>query len=121
MEARQSAALNLKPVFLFPQFIVFAESGHVLPKEEFEKLFNNLDKDKSGTINYSEFVAAATNINVLLTEKRLESAFKFFDKDGSGSLEKEELMKAMSKGWISDVQLSDLFKSVDVNNDQKVS
>lgn len=50
-----------------------------------------LDKDKSGTINFNEFLAAFYNKKELFNEQILRETFKFLDEDCSGFLEKEEL------------------------------
>lgn len=47
--------------------------------------------DRSGTIDYTEFVMATINEKNLLTEERLKMAFQMFDKDKNGSLSPEEL------------------------------
>ena len=43
-------------------------------------MFDSVDIDKSGYIDYSEFVIAAMNEKNLLTNEKLQSAFKMFDK-----------------------------------------
>jgi calcium-dependent protein kinase len=54
--------------------------GKNLDKGEIEKMFDAVDIDKSGYIDYSEFVIAAMNEKQLLTNEKLQSAFKMFDK-----------------------------------------
>ena len=44
------------------------------------KMFDAVDIDKSGFIDYSEFVVASMNEKQLLTDEKLLSAFKMFDK-----------------------------------------
>lgn len=43
-------------------------------------MFEAVDIDKSGFIDYSEFVVASMNEKNLLTNEKLQSAFKMFDK-----------------------------------------
>ena len=43
-------------------------------------MFDAVDIDKSGFIDYSEFVVASMNEKQLLTDEKLLSAFKMFDK-----------------------------------------
>jgi calcium-dependent protein kinase len=49
-------------------------------------MFDSVDIDRSGYIDYSEFVIASMNEKQLLTNEKLQAAFKMFDKDGSGSI-----------------------------------
>ena len=39
------------------------------------------DVDKSGTIDYGEFIAATVHLNKLEREEHLIAAFQYFDKD----------------------------------------
>ena len=51
-----------------------------MEKEDVLKMFEAVDIDSSGFIDYSEFVVAAMNEKQLLTDEKLLSAFKMFDK-----------------------------------------
>lgn len=42
------------------------------------------DVDKSGTIDYQEFITATINRHKLEKEENLFKAFQYFDKDSSG-------------------------------------
>jgi len=53
---------------------------------EIEEMFDRIDIDKSGEIDYSEFVMATINEKTLLTKEKLQAAFNMFDKDKSGSI-----------------------------------
>ena len=68
--------------------------GKVMSDEEVQAMFDSVDTDKSGFIDYSEFVVAAMNENQLTTNEKLAAAFKMFDKDGSGELDKEEVARS---------------------------
>jgi calcium-dependent protein kinase len=61
-------------------------------------MFDAVDTDKSGFIDYSEFVIAAMNEKQLLTSDKLQSAFKMFDKDGSGSISADEIKEVLGFG-----------------------
>lgn len=54
-------------------------------------MFDAVDTDQSGYIDYTEFVVAAMNEKELLTSERLTTAFKMFDKDKSGSISPNEI------------------------------
>jgi calcium-dependent protein kinase len=54
--------------------------GKNMEKEDLEKMFDAVDIDRSGFIDYSEFVVASMNEKTLLTNEKLQSAFRMFDK-----------------------------------------
>lgn len=74
------------------------------------------DIDKSGTIDYGEFIAATIHLNKLEREEHLLSAFSYFDKDGSGYITIDELQQACAEQGMSDVFLEDVIKEVDQDN-----
>ena len=61
-------------------------------------MFDSVDTDKSGFIDYSEFVVAAMNENQLTTNEKMQAAFKMFDKDGSGIISADEIREVLSFG-----------------------
>ena len=60
-------------------------------KFEVDLLWQQIDVDGSGEINYSEWAIAATNKEALLTDRRLAQAFNMFDVDRSGFISADEL------------------------------
>lgn len=71
--------------------------GH---KENAQTLMNLLraaDTDNSGSIEYTEFLAATMDAQVYLRDDYLRTAFTMFDKDGSGKIDKNEVL-AMLQG-----------------------
>ena len=98
-----------------------AKSGITMVEADFNALFDKLDTNKNGQINYTEYLAGALDLNLLTNMKIVEDAFRFFDRDNSGTITKAEVKAALMKGWISEVQLAELFQSADSNKDEKVS
>jgi calcium-dependent protein kinase len=49
-------------------------------------IFDTVDIDGSGFIDYSEWVVATINKQKLLTNEILWNAFQLFDKDGGGTI-----------------------------------
>lgn len=54
--------------------------------EMIDQIYNKIDIDGSGQIDYSEFVVASMNEKELLSQEKLKAAFNMFDKDGSGQI-----------------------------------
>ena len=57
---------------------------NILFEDELKKIIYNVDINNNGIIEYSEFVAATSNLNKILTEKNLKQAFDLFDLDQNG-------------------------------------
>ena len=55
-------------------------------KKECNRIFESVDVDKSGRIEFSEFLQASVDKESLLTEEKLKTTFKWFDRDNSGSI-----------------------------------
>ena len=62
-----------------------------MSREQVKKIFHQIDTDGSGTIDYSEFVAASIDRKKMLSKKRLEKVFEMFDTDHSGTITANEL------------------------------
>jgi len=65
--------------------------GRTLNDQEVDEMYDKVDTDKSGAIDYSEFVVATMNEKNLLSNNKLQTAFKMFDKDGGGSISTDEI------------------------------
>lgn len=87
---------------------------------DIEEMFKSIDTDKSGVINYTEFIASTIDQNIYLKEEKLYEAFKTFDKDGSGKISTDEL-KQILKVQNDDVEMiEEMIKSFDINNDGEI-
>ena len=61
-------------------------------------MFEAVDTDNSGFIDYTEFVVAATNQSNMTEEAKLRAAFRMFDKDNSGSITADEIREVLCFG-----------------------
>ena len=54
--------------------------GATAAEVEVHRIMENVDFDKNGSIDYSEFIAATVNKRHLLSKERLKAAFAVFDR-----------------------------------------
>uniref|UniRef100_A0A7S3ND25 Calcium-dependent protein kinase 1 n=1 Tax=Euplotes harpa TaxID=151035 RepID=A0A7S3ND25_9SPIT len=96
--------------------------GKLLNEDELDRLFDEVDTDKSGFIDYSEFVVATMNEKNLFSEKKLKAAFKMFDKDDSGYISKDEVKESLLKVQkFSEEEINEIVSQVDENGDGEIS
>ena len=80
-------------------------------------LFDHIDKDHSGFIDYSEFLRSALAEEKLTRKDVLRNAFKIIDKDGNGFISKQEiacLLDENSQNW------AEIIKEADKNGDGRI-
>ncbi|GMI63313.1 calcium-dependent protein kinase 20 [Hibiscus trionum] len=94
--------------------------GSNLKDSEINGLMQAADIDNSGTIDYSEFIAAMLHLNKIQKEDHLFAAFNYFDKDGSGYITPDELEQACEQFGLQDVHLEDVIREVDQDNDGRI-
>ena len=73
--------------------------------ETLYKLLEAADTDKSGEIDYTEFIAATMDAQTFLRNDYLRTAFDLFDKDGSGLIDADEICQILDGG---DVQMDNV-------------
>lgn len=96
--------------------------GRSLADTEVDEMFEKVDADGSGAIDYSEFVVATMNEKNLLSNNKLQSAFKMFDKDGGGSISTDEIKQVLSFGQSLDEKVvQEIIKQVDENGDGEIT
>jgi Ca2+-binding EF-hand superfamily protein len=85
-------------------------------EEEVDRIFDLVDMNGNGLIDYSEFISSAANVNQLISEKQMKAAFKAFDLDGSGEISFEEFEETFSAGLeIERDELRKIFVEFDHN------
>ena len=60
-------------------------------KKKVDIIFNNIDTDHNGYIEYEEFIRAAVNKNYFLSTNYLRFAFDYFDRDKNGYISFDEI------------------------------
>ncbi|KAI9122264.1 hypothetical protein K1719_006953 [Acacia pycnantha] len=94
--------------------------GAFLKDSEINRLMQSADTDNSGTIDYGEFLAAMLHENKLQEKDHLYTAFTYLDKDGSGYITRDELQQAFLQFGQQDIQLDDIIREVDKDNDGRI-
>ena len=97
--------------------------GHQISNEQIDTMFDAVDTDRSGFIDYTEFCVASANEKALLTNERLSAAFKMFDKDHSGMITPDEIRTVLANGAASipATVIDSIIKQVDQNGDGEIS
>lgn len=91
-------------------------------KASYEAVMNEIDINKDGVIDYTEFITAAIDKASMLNKENLLAAFQLIDRDNSGMITIDELQDAFDSHKAKDAQLwEDIMKEVDKNNDNKIS
>jgi calcium-dependent protein kinase len=93
---------------------------HVLKEEEVKAVFDAIDQDHDGTINWLEFLAASTHSINLLQQQHWTEAFKLLDIDNTGSISKENVAMVLGRAAKKD-QADKILDDFDVNGDGKVT
>lgn len=86
--------------------------GLELSADDLDEVFDRSDLDKSGYLEYFEFVIATVEKSCLLSQNRLKAVFNIFDKKGEGYITTENLKQNLSK-TIDDEALSRILWQVD--------
>lgn len=84
-------------------------------------MFERIDLDGNGTIDYTEFVTATIHESNLITVDRLKMAFKMFDKDNSGALSPDEIKDVLCfDSNIDPADVDKIIAEVDENGDGEI-
>ena len=91
---------QIKKGFVYDNYVTYLDDGQL------EKIFARFDFNKTGEINYSEFMAATVDKKKALTKANLQFAFHHFDVDNEGYITKTDLKEVFRR---QGKQLSDKF------------
>lgn len=83
------------------------ESG--VEEKQLLEILKDVDSDGSGTIEYTEFIAAAWDFQRTLQHGIVWSVFKIFDADGSGTVSKKEILQLLGSNESSRDSLKEQF------------
>lgn len=90
-------------------------------KQDLENLFDNLDDNKSGAIDYTEFITAALNRELLLSDEKISACFELFDRDKSGKISIKEFQNKFQKsGGVDEQAWIQMLNEADKNSDGEI-
>ena len=88
------------------------------------KIFHEIDSDKNGFIEHSEFLTAALDHQMFLNELNLRKAFLQLDKDESGDIDMNELHSALGSDDLPEVEQKKIWSKflvgIDADGDGKI-
>ena len=97
------------------------QMGEEAANEEVLKIFQEVDTDNNGYVDYSEFLKANIDGRTINNKQYLKRAFDLFDKDGSGSISASELKKILAGGNLCEDEIwNQIIKEVDENGDGEI-
>ena len=92
-------------------------------EEDAKKIFENLDTGGTNYLEYEEFVRAAIDKKIFLTDEALKMAFSFFDKENKGIITFESILKIF-KGCVKkdkyinlEEELKKIMKDIGIKNE----
>jgi len=74
-----------------------ADPDTQMPKADVDSIFDAMDQDGTGAINWLEFLAATTHATNLLQEHHWQEAFKLLDIDETGSISVANVERVLGK------------------------
>ena len=90
-------------------------------EKEAKELFDKIDIDKNGKIDYTEFIASTLAESNYNKNERLLEAFDKFDKNGSGQISKSELLETLHAEKCQEKEIEKFIKVVDTDGNGKIS
>ncbi len=99
---------------------VMRSLGQNLSEDELKAMIEEVDTDKSGTIDFREFLGLmAWKMKESGIEEELIEAFKVFDRDGNGLISAHELRFVMSTSGeeLNDNDIEEMIREADENGD----
>merc|ERR1711868_225642 len=104
---------------------VLRSLGQNPTEAELAALMEEVDKDKSGTVEFDEFVdlMARTNKTQEQMEEEIKNAFLTFDADGSGFIDRDELVNVLTTMGdpVDEETINGMIAEADLDGDGKIN
>ena len=89
-------------------------------KINFDKVFDSIDTNENGYIDYTEFLAFMLDESFYMNEDKLNEAFKVFDPDENGLITVENIKKLLNLEENDNEILNEFIKENDKDGNGKI-
>ena len=95
--------------------------GDIITKDNIDVIFNSMDVDKNGLVNYTEFISALIDYEKFVQKEQLLECFKSYDADSSGKINFKEFCEMIKPQTDKEKKdLEELYKQFDVDGDGEI-
>lgn len=95
--------------------------GGKIKSDDVVKMFNEIDVDKNGLVNYTEFLSALMDYEKYIKKEHLLECFRNYDADGSGKISFEEFIEMIKPQDDKEkAELRELYTKFDENGDGEI-
>ena len=95
----------------------FKKLNYDIGEENIYYIFNSIDTDNNGFIEFTEFIAASIDEKLYLDDKKLLEAYLFFDKKNTGNISKNDIQNSFN---IDENKIDKLFVEIDKNKNERI-
>ncbi|CAD8083778.1 unnamed protein product [Paramecium sonneborni] len=99
--------------------VYMKQYDEIKAKQMVDDIFEKVDINKSGFVDFTEFMMSAASEEKLLSKIKLQQAFNMFDTNGDGQISREELQEIM--GGVDDNLWKEILQMCDANGDGQIS
>lgn len=89
--------------------------------EKAKKFVDQVDINRNGTLEYSEFLVVTSQLNKEMNKKVLKEVFNFYDEDGNGYITASNLREIFEDTDLTDEKLQEMVDEIDIDGDRKIS
>ncbi|CAD8133635.1 unnamed protein product [Paramecium pentaurelia] len=99
--------------------VYMKQYDEIKAKQMVDDIFEKVDINRSGFVDFTEFMMSAASEEKLLSKIRLQQAFNMFDTNGDGQISRDELQEIM--GGVDDNLWKEILQMCDANGDGQIS
>ena len=93
-----------------------------LENQDIDAIFNAMDFDNSGQVDYTEFIASCLDSTIKKNEKFLRKEFEKLDSDKDGKLNKDDLAQIVHADTlnVNKLDIQRMIDEADIDGDGKI-